>query len=59
MDNRPATPEGFYAGWLKARSDLLRASVERVFALLAASRVDDEDWRAPVAGETLLRPRGS
>lgn len=39
---------------MTARLDLLRGSAERVFALLAASRVDDEAWRAAVAGETTL-----
>ena len=48
------TTEAFYAGWTKARTDLLRASVGRVFALLAESRVGDEAWRAAVAGETAL-----
>jgi len=39
---------------MKARTDLLRASVEGVFALLAESRVDDEACRAAVAGEMAL-----
>jgi len=53
VDNRLVT-EDVYAGWVKARFDLLKGSVERVYALLSASRVDDEDWRTSVAGETLL-----
>ena len=50
----PSSPDALHAGWLKARSDLLRASVERAFALLSESRVEDEDWRTSVDAETLL-----
>lgn len=47
-------PEDVYAGWLKARLDLLRGSVERVYALLAEPRSGDEDWRTDVAAQAIL-----
>lgn len=49
-----AMDEDRYSGWLKARFDLLRGSIERAYALLAAPRSDHEDWRTAVAAETFL-----
>lgn len=54
MDHRSTTTEAVYAGWTKARLDLLRAAAEPAFALHAEARVDGEAWRASVVGETAL-----
>lgn len=55
MDERtPAQARDVYAGWLMARNYLLKDSIGRVYALLAASAVDDEAWRSALGGETML-----
>lgn len=50
----PMIAEGQYAGWTKARFDLLRRSVDTVFALLADPRSDAEGWRTAIAAEVAL-----
>ena len=46
--------EAYYAGWLKARGDLLVASIGRFLALLAASDAGDEALRADVFAQLAL-----